>query len=283
MTEVAEVSGETQEVPVSTIIGEDGNFTENWMETAGVEEDLRADLTLKSCKNVKGMASQLVNAQKMIGKNANMVVVPTEQSTQSEWDEFYSKTGRPETVDDYAITHAEEIGDIDGEVEAAFKNLAHSEGLRSSTVQKLIELDDQRILGMRNAMVKAQEAELTACEEKLKEQWGAAYDERMHLANRMIAENTTEDTKDSVLNAIGNSPVVADFLANIAKKFVEHKVITADLDMPTPVEALAEAEKLRATPGYLSGELAKTSPARVKQITAEIATLTQKAYPKKGN
>ena len=282
MAEVAEVSAQEQEVPVS-VIGEDGNFSENWMELSGVEEDLRGDLTLKSCKNIKGMASQLVNAQKMIGKSANMVVVPTEQSTQSEWDEFHKSTGRPDTPDDYAITHAEEVGEIDGEVETAFKNLAHSEGLRPSTVQKLIALDDQRVLAIREAMAKSQEAELTACEEKLKEQWGAAYEERKHLANRMIAENTTEDTKQSVLGAIGNSPVVADFLANIAKKFVEHKVISADVDTPTPVEASAKADELRATPGYLSGELAKTSPARSQQITNEIRVLMQKAYPKKGN
>ena len=280
--EVAAVSEETQEVPVS-VIGDDGNFSENWMELAGVSEDLRGDLTLKSCKNINGMASQLVNAQKMIGKSANMVVVPTEQSTQAEWDEFHAKTGRPDDTSGYEFTHAEEIGEVNAEVETAFKNLAHSEGLRPETVQKLIELDDQRILAMRGQMAKDAETELATCEEQLKTQWGAAYDERKHLANRMIEENTTEDTKQSVLDAIGNSPVVADFLANIAKKFVEHKIISADLTQPTPTDALAAAEELRNTPGYISGELSNTSPSRYKQITKEITTLMQKAYPDKTN
>ena len=281
MAEVAEASGVTQEVPVS-IIGDDGNFSENWMEAAGVPEDLRGDLTLKSTKNIAGMASQLVNAQKMIGKSANMVVIPTEKSTQTEWDTFYSATGRPDTPDDYQISHLEGIGETDTQLESAFKALAHSEGLRPSTVQKLIALDDNRIMAGMDAIAKAQQAEKEATILALKEKWGAAYDERLHLANRMIEENTDEASKAAVLESIGNSPVVADFLANIAKKFVEHKIINASITQSTPVEALARAEELRRTPGYISGELYKTSPASHASITAEIAKIMEKAYPEKG-
>jgi hypothetical protein len=65
----------------------------------------------------------------------------------------------------------------------------------------------------------------------------------------------------------------------MAKKFVEHKVITADINTPTPTDALAAAETLRNTPGYITGELANTSPARYKQITQEISSLMEQAYP----
>ena len=230
-----------------------------------------------------GLASQLVNAQKMIGKSADMVVVPTEKSTQAEWDEFHSKTGRPDTIDGYEISHAEGIGEIDAEVETALKNFAHSKGLSPATVQGLIELDDARMLAMRQAMDDADVAEKQTTEEALKKQWGGAYEERLHLANRMINENASEENKEAVLEVIGNNPIVADFLANIAKKFVEHKIINADVSQSTPVEALGKAEELRNTTGYITGELANTSPVRYKQITQEIATLMETAYPEKGN
>jgi hypothetical protein len=174
MTEVAETTSEETQVasePVSTsYIGEDGNFTENWMETAGVSEDMRGDLTLKSTKNVASLASQLVNAQKMIGKNPNMTVLPTDQSTEEEWNEFHKACGRPDTPDEYTITHAEELGDIDTAIEGAFKNLAHSHGLKPETVQALAELDDQRMLGMRQAMEDAAVQKAADCEEALKKQ-----------------------------------------------------------------------------------------------------------------
>lgn len=283
MSEVAEQTSEETQVAESPVsyVGEDGNFVENWMEVAGLPEDLRSNQTLKTTKNLSGLASQLVNSQKMIGKTADMTLLPNEKSTQSEWDEFYSKIGRPDTPDEYEITHAEELGEIDTETEGAFKNLAHSLGLNQTQVQKLIELDDSRMVGMQQAMEEAKVQQMQEAEDALKKQWGAAYDERLHLANRMIEENVSDQNKDAVLDAIGNNPHVADFLANIAKKFVEHKVISAEVDQPTPVEALAAIEELRGTPGYITGELSNTSPARYKQITQDIAKLYEKAYPSK--
>ena len=276
-TSVAEPVAEASVSPTS-FIGDDGNFTENWMEVAGIPEELRVDQTLKTTRNLSGLASQLVNAQKMIGKHADMVVVPNEKSTQSEWDEYYKAGGRPDTPDEYAFEHVEGI-ESDPELETAFKNLAHSEGLRPSTVQKLIEMDDNRTLMVAQAMQEAKIAEVASAEEALKKQWGAAYDERLNLANRMIQENVSEDNKPALLDAIGNNPMVADFLANIAKKFVEHKIISAEVDQPTPVEAHAAIEGLRNTPGYITGELANTNPARYKQITQEIAKLYQGLHP----
>ena len=276
-TSVAEPVAEASVSPTS-FIGDDGNFTENWMEVAGIPEELRVDQTLKTTRNLSGLASQLVNAQKMIGKHADMVVVPNEKSTQSEWDEYHKAGGRPDTPDEYAFEHVEGI-ESDPELETAFKNLAHSEGLRPATVQKLIEMDDNRILMVEQAMKEAKIAEVASAEEALKKQWGAAYDERLNLANRMIQENVSEDNKPALLDAIGNNPMVADFLANIAKKFVEHKIISAEVDQPTPVEAHAAIEGLRNTPGYITGELANTSPARYKQITQEIAKLYQGLHP----
>ena len=278
--EVAEPSAGEQEVAVSTgYIGDDGNFSEGWMEKSGVSEDMWNNPPLTSTKNVASMASQLINAQKMIGKQPNMTVLPTEQSTQVEWDEFHKSCGRPDTPDEYNIVHHEDIGDFNIETEMAFKNLAHSEGLRPETVQKLMELDDSRIMGMRQAMQEAEIQKTEECTAALQKQWGNAYDERLHLANRMIEENTTDETKDMLLGKIGSDPIVADFLANMAAKFVEHKVISADVTKHTPSDALAEADMLRNTPGYLNGQLKQTSPARYKQITKEIAALYAEAHP----
>jgi hypothetical protein len=286
MTEVAENTSADagSEVAVSTsYIGDDGNFTENWMEQAGIPEDLRSNQTLMTTKSVASMASQLTNAQSLIGKNANMAVIPTDQSTELERAEFNKLCGCPDTPDEYTITHAEELGEVNAEVETGFKNLAHSHGLRPETVQALIDLDDARMMEMRQGMEDAKVQAKADCEEGLKKQWGAAFEERSHLANRMIAENASDENKEAVLDAIGNNPIVADFLANMAKKFVEHKIISADINTPTPLDAKAQADTLRNTPGYITGELANTSPSRYKQITQEISTLMDQAYPEPGN
>ena len=285
MTEIAETTSEVTPVATESVsmFGADGNFNEGGMETAGIPEDLRGNQTLQTTKSVASMASQLVNAQGLIGKNANMAVIPTELSTDLERAEFNKLCGCPDTPDEYTITHAEELGEVDAEVELGFKNLAHSHGLRPETVQALSELDDARMMNMREAMANADVQAKSDAEETLKKQWGAAYDERIHLANRMVSENASDTNKEAILNSIGNDPVVADFLANMAKKFVEHKIISADVSTPTPLDALAKADELRSTPGYVTGELANTSPAKYKQITQQISGLMQQAYPEPGN
>lgn len=109
---------------------------------------------------------------------------------------------------------------------------------------------------------------------------GHAYDQRLHLANLMVNENSEEgEERDMILSVIGNNPIVADFLANIAKKFTEDKAITGSMTTPTPTEAVAEAEKLRATPGYLDGKLYASNPARHAEITKKIQELFKAAYP----
>ncbi|MEE9529106.1 MAG: hypothetical protein V3V88_03555 [Dehalococcoidia bacterium] len=274
MSEIAEASVGTPEVPVSTEFS--GELAEGWMEKYGVAEDLRGDQTLQTTKHIGALASQLVNAQKMIGKNTTSI--PNEDSPQTEWDNFHDNF-RPATAGDYEINHAEGVGEIDEAAESGFKDFVHSEGLRPSTVQKLTDMYDSRIMQMREAHEQAEAQKLADADAALSKKWGAAKEERLLLANRMISENASEENKAEVLGYIGNNPIVADFLANIASKFVEHKIIDASITQKTPIDALAKADDLRNTPGYITGELANTSPARYKQITQEISALMADAYP----
>ena len=278
MVEVAEnTSVETgSEETVSETVAFNGNLGEGWMEQYGVHEDLRGNQGLQCTKTVASMASQLVNAQNMVGKN--VVPIPNADSPQTEWDAFHDNF-RPSTAGDYAIEHAEGVGEIDAVAEGAFKEFVHAEGLRPSTVQKLSDMHDQYVINAEAIVAKAEEQKFTDCETALKKQWGAAFEERKALANRMISENVSDENKGALLDYMGTNPFVADFLANIAAKFVEHKIIDATLKQNTPGDALAKADDLRSTPGYIDGTLANTSPARYKQITADISALMEEAYP----
>lgn len=281
MTEVAEqtsVETPVADSPVSEVVAFDGNLGEGWMEKYGVAEDLRSDQTLQTTKHIGALASQLVNAQKMIGKNTTSI--PNADSPQTEWDAFHDNF-RPATPDDYAYEHAEGIGEIDAEAEGAFKAFAHAEGMRPETVAKLMAMDDARIMAMREAIEMGKQRDIDQFNIDSKKEWGAAYDERIHLANRMVNENATEQNKAAVLEIMNKDVRVADFVANMASKFVEHKIIDATITQNTPQNALAKADDLRNTPGYITGELANTSPSRYKQITEEITALTEEAYPEK--
>ena len=65
----------------------------------------------------------------------------------------------------------------------------------------------------------------------------------------MIGENVAADDEEKVLEVIGNNPYVADFLANIGKKFMEGKLVTPDAvpeGARTPAEAKLKMNELIA-------------------------------------
>ena len=121
-------------------------------------------------------------------------------------------------------------------------------------------------------------------EAALRQQWGAAYDERLAAANRMIAENTTEQNKPAILARIGNDPVVADFLATIAKKNFSEDTAPGHQETSTaltPGEAKLKMNELvaeRAAQPNLRGD----NPSKYTRLNQEIERLATLAAAGQG-
>jgi len=271
---------ETVQESVS-IIGDDGKFVEGWKDS--LDEGIRHEKCLDTVDSVPAMAKMMVHGQKMIGRDK--VVLPTDNSTQVEWDEFYKQLGRPETVDDYEIDIPAELTEhVDPNMLQEAKTIFHAAGLNQKQATALMDFEKMRIANGLKAVEDQAVAEKALAEKTLREKWGTAYDEKLHLANRMIAENTNDESKDAVLTAVGNNSHVADFLATIATKFIEGGVIDGTTPgKSTPTEAKAQAEALRSTPGYMDGQLKKTNPVMYDRITEEITELFKQVYPEPGS
>ena len=274
-----EASEETQVATdeAVSLIDSEGKFSEGWKDS--LPEEIRGEKCLDTFGDLSGAMKMLVHAQKSIGKDK--IVMPTEKSTQAEWDSFYEIMGRPKTPEEYVWEPGEGIAEyVDPNLTAEARTLFHELGFSSKQAEALFAFEEKRITGALEQQEVVAAQAMKESEEALRAKWGGAYDQRLHLANKMVAENTTEETKQPILDTIGNNPVVADFLATIAKKFVEGGIITGtEADMPTPVEATAKADELRATPGYLDGQLKKTNPAKHRQITQDISALYEQAHP----
>ena len=240
-----------QEQP-QTFIDDKGNFTAGWKEHY-VPEEMRADKVFDTFSDVGGSLKMLGSLQKMIGKKG--VVVPGEASPPSEWDNFHREMGRPDTKDLFQMKVAEDLTEVyDQNLIAEARDMFFELGFDQKKVDKLWEFEEKR---MRAGMKAIAEAEVKAkfdMENTLKEKWGADYEIRLHNANRMITENIDDpEEKQALLDVIGNSPLVGNFLSNIAKKFMEHKIIS-ETEQPggmLPSDALSEAKKIENTPGFL--------------------------------
>ena len=258
-------------------VNEEGKLSEGWKEQ--LSEDIRGEKSLDTFDDIPGMAKMLVHGQKMLGRDK--IALPTEVSTPEEMDEFYRQIGRPETKDDYKMEVPDELADVmDANVIEGAKELFHKIGLTQAQADALFAFDQKRYSDAMQGNEASSEQATKDAEAALRSKWGAAYDERLHIANKMIADNTDDSNREQVLASIGNNPMVADFLANIGKKFMEGGLVDGvSTSINTPLEAKAKADELRSTPGYLNGQLAKANPSMHARITEQITEQMKLAYP----
>ncbi len=66
-----------------------------------ISEDFRNDPNIEKFTEIDALAKSYINATKMIGQDK--LVIPTNNSTEDQWNEVYSKLGRPESADKYSL------------------------------------------------------------------------------------------------------------------------------------------------------------------------------------
>jgi len=228
-----------------------GNFVPGWLDK--LPEDIRGEKCLESVTGVEGLTKSYVHAQRMVGK-AKMAI-PGENTTEAEWGEIHDNLGRPSSGDEYGIEIPQEMSDYfpDARLQEA-RQVFYNAGFNQKQVETLIGFQQKMIAEDLAEVERTSTVAKQNAEETLRKKWGQAYDEKLHMANRMVADSADEAIKQPVIDAIGNNPVVLEFLANIAGKFMEHGVIT-DLTstQQTPADTAAEINTLMQTDEYSNG------------------------------
>ena len=269
------------------LVKPDGSFIDNWHSSDLLPEELRGDDSLKVIKNLPDLAKRTVNAVKMIGKGK--VVLPTEKSTDEEVASFWESVGksnpsmaRPKLAVDYKADIPDGMQSVftDERVDA-MKTMAFDIGATQTQFDSYMKHEME-------ATAKAmtdQEADSRRVQDEtvlaLKQEWGAAYDERLHVAKRLVAEafGHSKEAELSFLQKFGNDPGFIRFAATVGARMVEDKALVAQLTNKTPTEALSKIKELEATPGYL--DMGGTmSESQKSEITRQIREQYELAYPK---
>jgi len=255
-----------------SFINEDGTLAEGWRDKY-VPEDLRREKIYDAIKDLPTAFKTLGHQAKLVGRKG--ILLPTEASGQSEWDTFHEALGRPKTAEEYMMEVPEEHTDyFDEELIKEAKGMFHGLGFNQRQVDTLWEFEKKRAATTDKALDDFEAQEKSEAETALRNKWGTAYDENLHLVNRMISENAVEgEERDYLLAEYGNDSKLAGFLGNIAKKFVEHKIIT---DIETPSSDLESRKKeLLNSKAYLDANHPdhKSVATQVRQIFEQIAKM----------
>ncbi len=255
-------------VTPTDFFGTDGVLNEGWQGT--LEEDIREEKSLLSFKSVGDLAKSFVNTKKMVG--ANVIAIPTDISTEGEWQEFHKAGGRPETVADYNLKAPEGFPEEALEkVFPAARLEAWQERFFKGGVSKkaadlfIAEFANDMITDLQT-MNQAKEAEKTELVTGLATDWGAAFEQKKHLGNIAMNEAATsmvggqpvvnEEFKARLVQKAGDDPDIIRAFANLGSKFAEGKPPGFGA-IPTPSDLQDQIDKLMEDPLYTKGTQAQ--------------------------
>lgn len=214
-------------------------------------EDMRGLKTLEKFDGIKALAQGYVNIEKLQGASIKM---PGEDAKPEEWAAFYNKLGRPEKVEDYGIETKPPDGyEHDKEAEGRFLAKAHELGLTKTQAEALIQFGINENLAQADKETTLNIAKTEEAMATLKDEWGAAADRNVALAQRAFAEFGGDDLRsllEDKESSFGNHPAVVKFAASVGQALLEDGHISGeDVGMSTE-GARAKIDEIMSNPKH---------------------------------
>ena len=220
--QVAEVSADVVQDAVQPEVTQSEVSSDDWR--SAIPEEIREHKSLSHINDIGALAKSYVHAQQMIG--ADKVVLPGKSATEEEWADFYTKIGRPESPDGYQleVNNLEEGIEPDENVLEWFKQTAHEAGMTPQQAQHMLNAYNQltsQTVGMTQQQAEARVAEV---ETELKREYGEAFDDKLSIANGVLAEFSNPDLAEIQLadgTLLGDNPEIIRLLANVGTYITE--------------------------------------------------------------
>lgn len=252
----------------------DGGTTapEDWK--AGLPDDLRADPSLESIKDIPGLAKSYVNAQKLIGRDK--IPMPKDESDPL-WEDVYKRLGRPDTPDSYEFVKPEGLPDYDEASEKAFKEQAHKLGLSAKQAKGLFEWYGATSLEKFNAMNETQKATLEQGLSALKTEWGQAYADKVAQAQKAVGFYGDDELKGFLNDTgLGNHPAMVKLFAKLGSGLKEDGLRGTQGANLTPADAQSKINAILQDPNHPYHDRYKPGH---KEAIEEVLRLHEAAAP----
>ena len=196
----------------------------SWKES--ISEEFRSDPSIEKFTEIDALAKSYINATKMIGQDK--IVIPTNNSTEDQWNEVYQKLGRPESADKYQLDAKSKAVPIDENAVKQFAENAHKLGLNNKQAQGILEFYKNNMeQSAQQQSINTETAQADA-EAQLRKEWGRSFDENIKRAGSLAKANMTPELLDMQMKdgtRLGDHPEIIKGFANIANLISEDKII----------------------------------------------------------
>ncbi len=228
------------------IAGAEGE--ESWRDT--LPDDIKGNPVLEKYASSNDAVKALVEAQKLIGRD-KIPVPPAEGATESDWNAVYDGLGRPKTAADYILameegTNLPEGMPLDDGMVKEFTELAHKNGFLPKQVEAMYRWYMNNAAKQFTDLGTANKEQQIAASKKLTFEYGAAYKEKVALAERVFKTVADKDAIALFEEGLGNNPAMIRMFAKIGGMISEDQLggIPKGLTM-TPEEAQGEIDTIR--------------------------------------
>ena len=259
----------------STVSG--GDTPVSWK--SSISEEFRNDPNIEKFTEIDALAKSYINATRMIGQDK--VAVPNKNSTEDQWNEVYSKLGRPESADKYALNIESEAVAMDESAIKSFAEQSHKLGLNNTQAQGILEFYKNNMeSNMQRATVDTETAQAQA-ETELRAEWGKDFDSNVSKASALAKANMNPEILDLQMQdgtRIGDHPEIIKGFAKIAGMLSEDKLVSTESESVNSMKDIQS--EISAITNDTTGPYWNNKHPDHAKMVQQVYTLREMAQPK---
>ena len=278
--ETVPVETTSTETPQPTAIKStvsNGDTPVSWK--SSISEEFRSDPNIEKFTEIDALAKSYINATRMIGQDK--VAVPNKNSTEDQWNEVYSKLGRPETADKYALNIESEAVAMDEGAIKSFAEQSHKLGLNNTQAQGILEFYKNNMeSNMQRATIDTETAQAQA-ETELRAEWGKEFDSNVSKASALAKANMNPEILDLQMQdgtRIGDHPEIIKGFAKIAGMLSEDKLVSTESESVNSIKDLQS--EISAITNDTTGPYWNNKHPDHAKMVQQVYTLREMAQPK---
>ena len=246
---------------------------------SSISEEFRNDPNIEKFTEIDALAKSYINATRMIGQDK--VAVPNKNSTEDQWNEVYSKLGRPETADKYAFDVESETLPFDEGAVKSFAEQSHKLGLNNTQAQGILDFYKNNMeSNMQRATVDTETAQAQA-ETELRAEWGKEFDSNVSKASALAKANMNPEILDLQMQdgtRIGDHPEIIKGFAKIAGMLSEDKLVSTESESVNSMKDLQS--EISAITNDTTGPYWNNKHPDHAKMVQQVYTLREMAQPK---
>ena len=193
-----------------------------------IPEKYKDEKALANFTSMDDFVKSYLSAQRLVG--ANKVAIPNKMATDEDWEEVYSKLGRPAKPEDYKYSFSEE--EINQDQLKNFNETAHRIGLLPKQAERIIKFYNEMNTQAEVDNQKLNEVKQTEAMAELKKEFGPTYTKRLDQAKKLATETLgNEMLNNTVLKdgtRLGDSVEVIKAFSMLADKLSEDEIIKGE-------------------------------------------------------